>query len=503
MPKVTLFLGKEVLFYNQLYIHNFYLKNTGRHRLYLTSGPRSRMDNDRPFRAGGTHMGSRLLRALATQPPIEPLGDPAEVRRTYRFWRIRMMYSMLIGYAGFYLVRKNFSMAMPVFLEELDVSRTDLGLILSAFSIVYGVGKFANGMLADRANPRFFMAIGLAGAAAMNLCFGFSSALWTFGLFWLANAWFQSMGWPPCARLLTHWYSASERGTMWGLWNASHQIGGAAILVLAGTLITHLGWRAAFIVPAVVTLVLTAFLVNRLRDTPRSLGLPPVESYRGERVDPHEAEQEPFFRILRRQVLNNPAIWVLCLANFFIYVVRIGILDWAPTYLVEAKNSQLEAAGWQVAGFEIAGIFGALAAGWFSDRLFSGRRGPVAVIWLALLAGGLFGLWRIPPGNPWLDAALLMVVGFLVYGPQMLVGVAAADFASKKAVATATGLTGTFGYLGSGLCGVGTGVIVDRWGWDGAFVFFITSAVIATALFALLWNKRADSLQDRPQTSGR
>jgi len=409
--------------------------------------------------------------------------------------RVRMMCSMLVGYASFYLVRKNFSMAMPTFLKELHYTKTDLGLILSAFSILYGVGKFINGALADRANPRYFMAVGLIGAAVMNIFFGLSSGLLFFGIFWLANAWFQSMGWPPCARMLSHWYSPREAGTMWGIWNSSHQVGGALILVLSGYLIQHYGWRSAFYVPAAIALVASIFLLNRLRDTPQSLGLPPIEEYRNEGRALEEGEaKEPFWQIFREHILTNRFIWYICLANFFVYIVRIGVLDWAPTFLVEAKGSSLGGAGFQVAAFEIAGIFGAICAGMISDRVFKGRRGPVNVMFMGVLALFLFYFWWVPPGHAVLDALALVAVGFLVYGPQMLVGVSAADFASKKAVGTATGLTGTFGYLGSSVCGVGVGVIVDRWGWDGGFIFFISSAVVGMFFFMLTWNARARSL---------
>lgn len=180
------------------------------------------------------------------------------------------------------------------------------------------------------------------------------------------------------------------------------------------------------------------------------------------------------------------------------YIVRIGVLDWAPTFLVEAKGSSLGGAGFQVAAFEIAGIFGAICAGMISDRVFKGRRGPVNVMFMAVLALFLVYFWWVPPGHAVLDALALVAVGFLVYGPQMLAGVSAADFASKKAVGTATGLTGTFGYLGSNVCGVGVGVIVDRWGWDGGFIFFISSTVVGMFFFMLTWNVRSRVLEETP-----
>lgn len=386
---------------------------------------------------------------------------------------------------------------MPVFLKELGYTKTDLGLILTLFSIVYGFSKFFNGILADRANPRYFMAIGLFFSALVNVFLGLSSSLVAFGIFWIFNAWFQGMGWPPCARLLTHWYSPTELGTKWGIWNASHQFGGAGILVLAGWLIPTYGWRTAFFVPALIAVLIAIFLIIFLRDTPQSLGLPPIEEYRGEAdvKDAHEDTAMSFKEILFKYVLTNRLVWIVSIANIFVYIVRIGVLDWAPTFLIEAKHSSLINAGINVAGFEIAGIVGALSAGWISDVIFKGRRGPVNVIFMAILIFAMIELWLVPPGHPMLDGAFLVAVGFLIYGPQMLIAVSAADFATKKAASTATGMTGTFGYLGSAVCGIGTGIVVDKWGWDGGFIFFIGSAVIGLILFLFTWSHRAASLE--------
>lgn len=443
-------------------------------------------------------MFKKIFNALAAQPHIEPIKGEDEIKKLYRHWRIRMMYSTMIGYAAFYLVRKNFSMAMPSFLQEFGASKTDLGLVLSLFSVIYGVGKFFNGILADRANPRYFMAIGLILSGVTNLFFGLSTGMITIGVFWLFNAWFQAMGSPPCARILTHWYSPKELGTKYGIWNASHQVGGAGIMILAGYLIPNYGWRSAFYIPAILAILIGFYLINRLRDTPQSMGLPPIEEYRKEakkHLDRDEDTAHSAREIFLKHILPNKTLWYLCFANFFVYIVRIGVLDWTPTYLIEAKGSKLSLAGFQVAGFEIAGIFGAIAAGWASDKIFKGRRGPVNLSCMALLTIFLFWFWKLPAGHPWLEATALIMVGFLVYGPQMLVAVAAADAASKKAAATAIGLTGTFGYLGSTVCGVGTGLLVDRFGWNGGFIFYVACSIAATLLFLLTWKAKAKTVE--------
>jgi phosphoglycerate transporter family protein len=438
--------------------------------------------------------------ALALSDIQDKIGAPItpEVKSQYAYWRIRIMYSLIIGYAAFYLVRQNFSMAMPSMITELGYTKTQLGMVITIWSIVYGIGKFVNGFFSDRSNARFFMVIGLLGSALTSLIMGMGESILFFSIFWASNAWFQSMGWPPVSRLLTHWFSPKELGTMWGLCNISHQIGGAIIAILAGFLIHHYGWRSAFFIPSAIVIGIALILFNRLRDTPQSLGLPSVEQYSGiiKEEDNHDDSNLSSKELIYR-VLNNRLLWYVCLGNMFLYIVRMGVFNWAPTFLKELKGVSLVLSGWQVAGFEIAGTLGGLAAGWLSDKVFAGRRGPVSVLYMIALVGSLFYFWFTPGGgHGGYDALAMMAVGFLVYGPQVLVGVAAADFASKKAVGMAVGLTGTFGYLGSALSGICVGWIADHYGWSGGFIFFVISAALGAVCFALTWHHRARVLEE-------
>jgi hypothetical protein len=137
---------------------------------------------------------SRLLRifAPAASIPIKS-NDPIDISRQYRYWQKRVLLTSIIGYATFYFVRKNLSIAMPVMQSSLGFKKTHLGLFLTLHGLLYGVSKFANGFLGDRANARAFMAFGLAASALMNVFFGFNSAVVTLGLIWMANGWFQGM----------------------------------------------------------------------------------------------------------------------------------------------------------------------------------------------------------------------------------------------------------------------------------------------------------------------
>lgn len=417
--------------------------------------------------------------------PATP-ATPAEAEQRYRYYRPRILLWSIVGYAVYYVVRKNLSVAMPVMEQQLGVTKSSLGLFLTLHGLLYGVSKFANGIIGDRVNARWFMALGLILSAAMNICFGLSSTATALGLFWMLNGWFQGMGFPPCARLMTHWFSPKELATKMSLWNISHGLGAGAVVVMCGYLVDHFGnWRLCFFVPAGIAIAAAGLLMIFLRDTPESVGLPEIGGTR----EPVEQTEK---NVLVSKVFANPYIWILSIANFFVYTIRYAVLDWGPTLLKEYKGIELRHAGWIVAGFEVAGLVGALLAGYLTDRFFKGRGARLCVFCMLFCGIAIFAFWRTPGGNLPLNTLILMLAGFFVYGPQALVGIAAANLATKRAAASAVGLTGLFGYASGILSGWGLGATVDRYGWDRAFIALLITAGLATIVFLAAWGAPRD-----------
>ncbi|ABE05435.1 MFS transporter [Rickettsia bellii] len=408
--------------------------------------------------------------------------------KKYNSWRIRILYSIIIGYATFYFCRQNFNIATPAIREYFDVTKTQIGWILTASSIMYGVSKFCNGFISDKTNARIFMVLGLLFVGIITILIGFSDSLFLIGILWIASNWFQSMGWPPATKMLTHWFASKELGTKWAMGAISNQIGGALAMVSCGYLIDKFGWRSAFFVPGVVACVVSIFLYNRLRNSPKEVGLSTVEEYKNYPPELISDYGKLPTAELIKIVFCNKLIWYVCLANMFVYIIRLGVIYWAPTFLKDLRGISLLNAGLQVGLYEMISIPGALIAGFLSDKLFQGRRGPVSTICMLLLSVLLILFWKLPIQSELLSIIILSLVGFFVSGPQLLVGIAAADFSTRQAVGTANGLSGLFGYLGAAIAGVGVGWISDNYGWDGVFIFFSISALLGSSLFALTWN---------------
>ncbi len=423
-------------------------------------------------------------------PHIQEIDDVQVVKKNYKYWRFRIFYSMYIGYAFYYFTRKSFTFAMPALMESLNYDESQLGFLGTVLAITYGISKFTSGILSDRSNPRYFMSIGLILTGIMNICFGMSSSLFFFAIFWGLNGWFQGWGWPPCARLLTHWYSQKERGTWWGFWNTSHNIGGFLIPYIAAFSAQIWGWREAMFVPGVLCILGGIFLMNRLRDTPQSLGLPTIEKFKNDYPSSRkEIERELNVKeILFEYVLKNKYLWVLAVSYFFVYIIRQAVNDWTALFLVKQKGYTQIGAAASVSFFEIGGFLGSLVAGWSSDKIFSGKRGPINVIFTFGSLLSIIGFLYVPAGYNYFDAAMLFLIGFTIFGPQMLIGVAAAELSHKKAAASSTGFVGCFAYLGAATAGYPLGLIIRDFGWQQYFWILGVCAIAATIVLIPLWS---------------
>jgi len=427
------------------------------------------------------------MSAPATPLPAAP--STADSGARFRYWQTRTLIATMFGYAAFYFVRKNLSFAMPAMEADLGISKAQLGGFLTAHGLLYGVSRFVNGMWADRVNARYFMVAGLMLSVCANVFFGFSSTVLLLGVAWMLNGWVQGMGFPPCCRLMTHWFPPEQLATKMSIWNTSHSIGAALASVFCGWIVI-LGWRWCFFAPAILCTGAGLVLFIMLRDTPTSVGLPEI-TVAGAKAGDHEDRTSVDYKaFVRRQVFQNPYIWWISLANFFVYILRFAILDWGPTLLKEMKHFSLQDAGVGVGVFEISGLIGMLLAGWLTDRWFGGRGARTCVFCMIGAVTAMLLFWRFG-STPLLATAFLSAAGFFIYGPQALIGITAANLATKRAAATAAGFTGLFGYASTVVSGWGLGQLVQTYGWTTALGALIAIGAIGTLMFVLAWPAKA------------
>jgi MFS transporter, OPA family, glycerol-3-phosphate transporter len=443
-----------------------------------------------------------MIGTLRAQAPgtLRPAPD---VDATYRRERRRVFAGIFVGYAGYYLVRNNLALAIPDILEAYPgYTRAQLGTALTGLSIAYGVSKFVMGSVSDRSNPRYFMPLGLLLSCGLMILLGTVRAIYTslalLVLLQVLNGWVQGMGWPPSGKTMVHWFSTKERGRVVSVWNIAHNIGGglvASFAVLGVALFSD--WGAKFYFNALIAALIAGVIFRLLRDTPQSMGLPPVEEYRNDYPPDYSSAHERTFgyrEIFVEHVLSNRYLWAIAVANAFVYFVRYGVVNWIPTYLQTAKGFSFNesSVGWAL--YEFAAIPGTLACGWVSDKVFGGRRAPANILFMALTLVAVVVYWLNLRGPLWIDYAALFAIGFLIYGPIMIIGLHALDLVPKKAAGTAAGFTGFFGYVfGSAIAGTGVGWVADTWGWNGVFIAMVACCLLTIVFSAMTLGHRQTS----------
>lgn len=437
-------------------------------------------------------------------PTFKPELPAEKIDSTYKSFRWQVFLGIFIGYAGFYIVRKNFSMAMP-FLEPFGFEKGELGIVLSMNAIAYALSKFLMGSVSDRSNARVFLPLGLVLAAISMMfmivpvvAFGPENKTWAIVLMTVLNflvGWFNGMGWPPCGRVMTHWFSQNERGTKMSIWNCAHNVGGALVGPMAaygaiwfgswfyGAQSEYYFLIGTYVFPAAVAIFIALLGYLLIRDTPQSCGLPSIEKYRNDYPKNYSEKSEQVLstkEIFFKYVLNNKMLWFIAIANAFVYMVRYGCLDWAPKYLMESQGYNIKEAGWAYFAYEFAAIPGTLICGWISDKVFKGGRAMTTTIFMAIVAVFIALYWQFSD-NSTIVTLSLIGIGFFIYGPVMLIGVQALDLAPKNAAGTAAGLTGFFGYFfGTAiLANIVIGYVAEHAGWDWTFVLLLAACVLS------------------------
>lgn len=475
-----------------------------------------------------------------------------EQQKKFQYWQWRTIIGTMIGYSIFYLVRKNFSFAIPGLTVEYGITKATFGAILAIASFIYGVSKLINGFLADRLNGRWHLVTGLSVSAFVNLIFGagamicayltgvsngtvFVNALvLLFAILYVINNAFQGCGFPPCNRLITHWVPPQELATKMSIWNTSHSVGAFIAAVLCGYIMGHTGtdmsadpemrarvientrnitegmdpaaaqayvdnallnigaWHWAFWIPAFIAILGVIFIIVTLRDTPKSVGLPELEGTTTVEVKSEE-EKKDFRQFIIKKVILSPVIWILSLSVFFVYVVRLAVLDWGPSFLQESRGLSPALSAWTVAIFEAFGVVGMIVAGIVSDKLFHGRAQRTCVLCMVGVILFLILFCVLPQDtNPVILMMVLACIGFFLYGPQALIGVIASNQVTRRGASSANGIIGFVAYLSPLVSGLVFGHIADTSGWELVFKIMIVVAFIGLLTLLTLWNKKTD-----------
>lgn len=438
----------------------------------------------------------KFLDFFKMSKPSEPITDPNEVQKKYSRLRWQVFLSATIGYGLYYVCRLSLNVIKKPIVDAGVLSEGELGMIGSGLFITYAVGKLCNGFLADRSNIRRFMSIGLLITALINLVLGFTTSFGFFLVLWALNGWAQSMGAAPCVVALSRWYGNKERGSFYGFWSSSHNIGEALTFIATSAIVATFGWQWGFKGAGLIGLVGFAIVALFMRDTPQSQGLPSIAEYKGD-IAPEAKSEESGKSVgeLQKMVLKNPAIWMLALASAFMYISRYAVNSWGIFYLEAEKGyTNLEASA-IISISSVCGIIGTISSGFVSDVLFKGKRNAPAVIFGLM---NILGLVLFMYGPKSMDAVSMVIFG-LAIGALIcyLGGLMATDVAPKGASGAALGVVGIASYIGAAIQDAISGFAIQSgktvgegaaaYDFSSVAYFWVGAAVLSVVCTVIVW----------------
>ena len=446
--------------------------------------------------------------------------------KVYKSLRFQTFVAGTIGYSLYYVCRTGLNVVKGPIIQEGFLTATQLGAISSCLLYAYAAGKFVNGVLADRSNIKRFMAAGLSVSAFTNLVFGLTG-LWSTGVgtassllvillcaLWTLNGWAQSMGTAPAVIGLSRWYPLSIRGTYYGFFSSSHNIGEGLSFVFCGALVGLMGWQWGFMGSALAGVLGVIIILLFMHDNPESKGLKQVELLTGEKTQEEidaeaaakaaaKASADAEAKEIQKSVFKNPGVWFLALASGFMYVARYAVNGWG-TLVLEGKGFSTTEATSIISINAWCGIFGTVLSGFLSDKLFKGdRQLPALVAGILHVISLIIFLYG---GDSVAINVLAMVLRGLAIGVLIcfLGGLMAVDIVPRKASGSALGIVGLVSYIFASTQDIVSGILIDKGttvvegvkhiDFTQVGYLWIGAAVISFILPLFNWKKRQKAL---------
>lgn len=433
-----------------------------------------------------------LIRYFKKLPPQTFAEGEAIAQKRFHALKWQVFISATIGYGMYYVCRLSLNVVKKPIIDSGMLTESQLGIVGSALFFSYAVGKFTNGFLADHSNIRRFMGFGLLVSALANLAMGLTNLFLFFAICWGINGWVQSMGAPSSVVALSRWYKDKDRGSFYGLWVTSHNIGEAITYVLTAVIAAYFGWQWGFRSAGLIGIFGAIVIYMFFHDSPESKGLPSVNPET--RTKPLSTWEE------QKLALQNPYIWILALSSAFMYISRYAVNSWGPYYFEVAKGYTLTEANALVATSAISGIFGTATSGIISDKFFKGHRNMPAFIYGLMNVLGISLFLLSPKGIWWLDVTSMVIFGIAI-GALIcfLGGLMAVDIASKNTSGAALGMVGIMSYLAAGIQDIASGFLIEGsksmvdgkaiYDFSAITYFWIGAAMISVILALFTWKK--------------
>jgi OPA family glycerol-3-phosphate transporter-like MFS transporter len=404
----------------------------------------------------------------------------------------RTLVCLLLGYAGYYFCRSNLSVSAPLLIKEFSSQGLDkiaLGGIVSTGVLVYAIGKILNGIIGDFLGGKKTFLMGMAGSILFTILFGISAGLAAFTIFWVANRYFQSMGWSALIKTVSQWFDHLSYARIMGILSLSFLFGDAIARYVFSQIISQgFGWREIFYTAAGVFGIIA--VINYIFLPGKKSG----ESKDDTSVHPQNLYRDTKIKVNLKQlllpVLKSPVFWTVVIMSIGLTLIRETFNFWIPTYLTEAAGYTPQNAAKFSLLFPFFGGLSVVFFGRLADNKMSGKKSLIVIACLSLLCLILWLMGNISSSMPiYVHLVLISLASFLIIGPySFLAGAMSLDLGGKTGSSTVAGLVDSAGYFGATFSGIGVAKLATSYGWNKVFFVLAVVAVI-TLLAAVLYRK--------------
>ena len=400
-------------------------------------------------------------------------------------WKVLLCFSIL--YCFLYCGRLNLGLAIPYMVEQTSWTTADLGILSAIFFWTYGIGHLFNGRLGEVFGVNRFVIAAVLLSATANVLISFQSSLIIIAILWGFNGYFQSMAWSPGIALLTRWWPGKRRGFANGFADAFSGFGQVACwfaVAISFVIAPNMGWRAAFIFPIIMVVILVVVYGLLVKEKPSDIGLKEYEEEDKEKAKQEAELQEvlkekgKLYPYIHRFKIRRSDIWLLIAAGASL--CRYGLLTWIPTYYNEVFHVDVEAGILGTVLLPLGMAFGTLSVSTITDKFCPTNRLP-AVIICAIGAGAT--VFFFPQVGPGVGASILLfVAGFFVYGIHGVLWAFAADIGGRVFAGTATGILDWAAYMGASIQAIFFGAAIAGGNWNILFVTVGGTCVLVAVL---------------------
>jgi OPA family hexose phosphate transport protein UhpT-like MFS transporter len=419
--------------------------------------------------------------------------------------------AVFLAYMFMYIVRKNFTVAQNILIQDYGFTKTMLGDIAFGFSVIYALGKILLGIFSYNKNSKNLMMLFLLIAALGNIAMGFTLISPTFIFsafisFYFINAFVQGGGSPNAFSTIVNWAPYKNRNLIISLWGLSHRIGGAlaAVLALFGANYFFNGSVAGmFIFPGIIAFLFAIIGFFFGSHSPENYGLGKTEELFNVPVAYQDKDLEKNIhfsklQIFKRYILLNPPMLLLILSYILSYTIIGGVMQWLIIYTKEVKNFTNNQSA-ELFSYLLAGGICVPFFAFLSDRI-KGRNPVVISISIVLSICLLYLYTKI--GSFSLLAIIVFILGATITTPLGIGALFVFKHLPKKAMSMADGFLGLCSYLIGDLIAKSIlGRIADGskilglQGWSGAFTLIYIAMVLLLVLYICIsfWEEKLNS----------